>query len=113
MIRLWIILLTVFFCETGRAQTKYRETIRLPQMALKTNGLYWATSTPNLSFEIAPRRNKKLTWDILVGYNPFTYKNNKKLKHWLIQPEVRWWICERFNGHFFGLHAYGGEFNIG
>ncbi len=22
----------------------------------------------------------------------------------------RWWLCSRFNGHFFGVHALGGEF---
>ena len=27
-------------------------------------------------------------------------------------PEVRWWLCERFNGHFFGLHAGYTEYNI-
>lgn len=113
MIRLKIILFLMLFCGVGRAQTKYQDNIRLPQMALKTNALYWATSTPNASFEIATRKNKKLTWNFLVGYNPFTFKDNKKLKHWLVQPEMRWWTCERFNGHFFGIHAHGGEFNMG
>lgn len=30
----------------------------------------------------------------------------------MLQPEGRYWLCERFNGHFFGLHALGGEFNL-
>lgn len=30
-----------------------------------------------------------------------------------IQPEVRYWLCERFNGHFFGLHAHYAEYNAG
>ena len=35
------------------------------------------------------------------------------MKHWLVQPEVRWWSCTRFSGHFVGLHALGGGYNWG
>lgn len=31
----------------------------------------------------------------------------------MVQPEFRYWTCERFNGHFWGLHAFYGEFNMG
>lgn len=27
-------------------------------------------------------------------------------------PEYRWWSCSRFNGHFFGVHAMGGQLNV-
>ncbi len=79
--------------------------------ALKNNLIYDATLTPNLSLEIglAP----KTTLDLGAGYNPFTFDDNKKFKHWLAQPELRFWACERFNGFFFGIHAHGGEFNVG
>ena len=30
-----------------------------------------------------------------------------------MQPEVRYWLCEKFNGHFFGLHAHYAEYNVG
>lgn len=81
------------------------------KIGLKNNLLYDATLTPNLALEIglAPRT----TLDILGNYNPFTFKNNKKIKHWLVQPELRFWSCERFNGFFWGIHALGGEFNVG
>jgi hypothetical protein len=39
-------------------------------------------------------------------------KDDRKSKHWLVQPEFRYWTCERFNGYFFGIHALGGEFNV-
>lgn len=32
-------------------------------------------------------------------------------KHWVLQPEYRWWFCSKFNGHFVGVHALGGQFN--
>lgn len=82
-----------------------------PAVAVKTNALYWATSTPNLGFEVG--LGKQWTLDVLGGYNPFTFGDNKKLKHWLVQPELRWWTCERFNGHFLGVHLHGGMFNVG
>lgn len=40
----------------------------LPKFAIKTNALYWATSTPNLGFEVALA--KKLTLDVSGNYNP-------------------------------------------
>ena len=30
-----------------------------------------------------------------------------------MQPELRYWTCDVFNGWFFGLHAHGGQMNIG
>jgi hypothetical protein len=86
-------------------------SVSAQRLALKNNLIYDAALTPNLSLEIglAP----KSTLDIGGNYNPFTFKNNKKLKHWLVQPEMRFWSCERFNGFFWGIHALGGEFNVG
>jgi hypothetical protein len=39
--------------------------------------------------------------------------NNKKLAHYVVRPEFRWWLCERFNGHFFGVHAFFSNYNVG
>lgn len=88
-----------------------KQSLYMPEFAVKTNALYWATTTTNLSFEVA--LSKKYTLDVLGTYNPWEFSNNKKLKHWLVQPELRYWLCERFNGHFFGLHAHYAEFNVG
>ena len=107
------------------------------RMALKTNLLYDATTTINLGYEVA--LNRKTTLDIWVNYNPWTLGHkmvgldddavkevtglsytggtaayrDAKLKHFMIQPEMRWWLCEKFNGHFFGVHLHGGIFNVG
>jgi hypothetical protein len=37
----------------------------------------------------------------------------RKFKHWMIQPEARYWFCEKFNGHFFGIHFLVAGYNIG
>ena len=35
------------------------------------------------------------------------------MKHWLVQPEFRYWLSESFKGHFFGAHLSGGIYNFG
>lgn len=80
--------------------------------AVKTNLLYdIAAYTANLGVEIglAPR----WTLDVSANYNGWTLSDNRRWKHWVVQPEARYWLCDRFAGHFFGLHAHGGQFNIG
>lgn len=80
-------------------------------VGLKSNVLYDMTSTMNLGLEIglAP----KWSLELPVNYNPWEFSKNRKIKHWLVQPEVRYWLCERFNGHFFGLHGHVGGYNVG
>lgn len=81
------------------------------EVAIKTNLAYWATTTPNLQLELA--LTDRTTLELGGGINVFSFSDNKTLKYWLIEPEYRWWLCETFNGHFIGLHALGGQFNVG
>lgn len=80
------------------------------KVALKNNLVYDALLTPNLGIEIGLGR--ATTLDLSGNYNWFKRSNGKMFKHWLAQPEFRFWFCERFNGHFLGVHALGGEYNI-
>lgn len=77
-------------------------------VALKTNALYWATASLNLEAEVAIR--PKFTLDLLGAYNPWTYKDDKKMRFWLLQPEGRYWFCEKFEGHFVGFHLHGAQY---
>ena len=79
--------------------------------AIKTNLLYWGTTSPNLQLEFG--LSKKTTLELGAGFNLFEFSDNKKFKHVLVQPEYRYWFCERFNGHFLGVHAHGAQFNVG
>lgn len=83
------------------------------QVALKTNLLYDATTTPNLGIEIGAGR--KSTIQMFYGINPWKFNSTshgeRMLKHWVLMPEYRWWKCTKFNGHFIGFHAMGGQFN--
>ena len=81
------------------------------KVAVKTNLLYDATSTINLGTEFG--LSPKWTLDVSANYNPWTYSNNKKWKHWLVQPEARYWFCNKMMGHFIGFHTIAGSYNIG
>ncbi len=85
--------------------------VKAQQAAIKTNMLYDAAATVNLGVEF--RLGSHWTIDLSGNYNNWTFKENKKWKHWLVQPEGRYWLCESFNGHFFALHALGGQMNVG
>ena len=85
-------------------------TASAQQFGLKTNLLYDATATVNLGAEmrVAPR------WSIDVSGNLNAWSiNNHKWKHWLVQPEARYWFCDATAGHFVGAHLLGGQYNIG
>lgn len=77
---------------------------------IKTNLLYDAMASPSLGMEvgIAP----KWTLDVSGSLNGWDV-NGHKWKHWRVQPEARYWFCERFQGNFIAVHAIGGQFNFG
>lgn len=79
--------------------------------AIKTNVIYDATATANLGIEIglAP----KWTLDISGNLNAWSKNEATKWKHWMVQPEARYWFCDRFSRHFLGFHAIAGAFNFG
>lgn len=77
---------------------------------LKSNLLYDATATFNLGAEF--RLNDRWSLDIPFSYNPFTFSNNRKWKHFLVQPELRWWKNETFEGQFWGIHTHYGIYNV-
>lgn len=82
------------------------------QVGAKANMLWWATTTPNLGVEVAI--GKKLTISADGNYNAWTFfADGMSLRHWLVQPEVRYWTCKSFEGHFFGLHGHYGKYNVG
>ena len=81
-------------------------------VAVKTNALYWATTTPNIGVETSV--GKKHTLQLFYGFNPWKQSGGKQrsLRHWLLMPEYRYWFCESFNGWFVGAHLMGGQFNV-
>ena len=78
---------------------------------VKTNLLYDATATANLGVEIGLA--ERWSVDISGNYNAWNPIEGSRWKHWLIQPELRFWTCDRFAGHFIAVHAIGGQYNFG
>ena len=66
-------------------------TARAQQAGIKTNLLYWATTTPNIGLEwrLAPR---------------YTLS---------VMPEAKYWFCRVFERHYIGFHALYGQYNAG
>ncbi len=79
-------------------------------VGIKTNVIADATTTMNLAVEIGTA--PKNTLDLYFNYNPWELSGGKLLKHLLIQPEYRFWFCEKFSGSFLGVHLHGGLFNM-
>lgn len=79
--------------------------------AVKTNLLSDALLNPNIAgeFALAPR----WTFDVSGQFNIWDLSHDRKWKHWVVQPEIRYWFCDRFAGHFVGAHLLGGQYNVG
>lgn len=86
-------------------------SLQAQEIALKTNLLYLETTTPNVGLEFS--LNKKLSVDLTAGYNPWHFRNNSSLRHWLVQPELRYWQNQSFEGYFVGLYAMHSKFQVG
>ncbi|MCX4263737.1 MAG: DUF3575 domain-containing protein [Muribaculaceae bacterium] len=66
------------------------------ETALKTNLLYDATATVNIGLEqaVAP----KWSIDLSGNLNAWNMHDGARWKHWLVQPEVRYWFCQALDG---------------
>ncbi len=85
------------------------QTVRGQNVAVKTNLLSDMVLSPNLGIEVglAP----KWTLDVTGQFNAWKLSNDRRWKHWAIQPEARYWLCDRFSAHFLGAHVHGGQYN--
>lgn len=79
-------------------------------MAIKTNVPALAVTIPNLGVEFGFGGHFSI--DIPVYFRPFTISDSYKLDFWAVQPEFRYWLKQPMKGHFFGLHAHVGDFDI-
>ncbi|MGL5562221.1 MAG: DUF3575 domain-containing protein [Tannerellaceae bacterium] len=99
MIKCYLSVIFMMLCCTMQGQ----------YLALKSNVLYLSTATLNVGLETF--LSKQYTLDVSGAYNPWQFANDKMMKLWFIQPELRRWHCDTFAGHFYGLHAFYGEYN--
>jgi hypothetical protein len=78
---------------------------------VKTNAVAWATTSINAAYEAGLTDRTSL--EIGASYNPWTFAHNKKFRHLMLQPEYRFWACDRFLRGFWGVHLLGGIYNVG
>ena len=98
------LLLVLFFVGLSQG-------VKGQNIAVKSNILSDALLNPNIGIEvgIAP----KWTIDVSGQFNAWNLSHMRRWKHVAMQPEVRYWFCDRFSGHFVGMHLHGGWYNIG
>ena len=98
---LLLLTMAIFFVQETKAQ----------DIAVKTNIVYDATANINagVEFGLAP----KWSLDVSGNFNAWDMSHGRKWKHWFAQPELRYWFCDRFSGHFVALHLHGGQYNVG
>jgi len=84
---------------------------RAQDVAVKTNLVSDGLLSPNAGVEVGLA--ERWTLDVSGQFNAWTLSRGRRWKHWAVQPEARYWFCDRFAGHFIGIHAHGGQYNIG
>lgn len=93
----------------------FSATVTLGQaqkIAVKTNVIEWAAlGTINAGAEYAFTDHWALEADVL--WNPWTFSKQRSAKAWAVQAEGRYYLCRKFYGHFFGLHAQYGNYDCG
>ena len=67
-------------------------------------------ASPNLCVEL--KLSERFTLEAGVHYNPFPAGGDKRWKHWFVQPELRYWMCQPYGGHFFGTGLMYGVYNV-
>ncbi len=89
----------------------YTQGVKAQDVAVKSNLLSDAFLNPNMGLEVglAP----KWTLEVTGEFNGWTLSHDRRWKHWAAQPEIRYWFCDRFSGHFIGAHVHGGQYNMG
>lgn len=85
-------------------------TIAKNDWAIYTNLLLWSTGSVNAGVNYG--LSSKWTVGTMLSYNPWKY-GKTRLKHFLVSPGVRYWLCDNNAGHFFGANLTYARYNVG
>jgi hypothetical protein len=80
-------------------------------LGVKSNLLMDALLNINLGVEMP--LSQQWTVDVTGEYNGWILSHQRRWKHGYLQPEVRYWFCNRWTGSFLGVHLFGGQYNLG
>ena len=81
--------------------------------AVRNNLIYDISLTPNLGFDV--RVSPHWTVGLNAGYRPWPTddKTERKWKHLLIAPELRYWTDSTFHRSYWGTNIFYSHYNVG
>ena len=79
-------------------------------VAVKTNLAAWAGTIMNLAADV--QVSEHFSVELPVLWCPWYVSDKHAVKTFTIQPEARYWLSKPGKGHFFGVHAHVGWFNV-
>ena len=109
--RQWCVLLIfLLLAAKATAQGSTPDEPTTGRVSIKTNLLHDVTSTLNLGAEFL--LSDRFSLDIPISYNPWKLGSDRYWKHFLFQPELRYWAAEQQEGHFFGVHTHYATYDV-
>ena len=104
--------------NTAKSDTVATDSVKKRRVVLRTNLLYWATLSPNLSVDFRVGNH----WSLGLNYgrnfiplrNTVEHPHTRRLRHRFISPEVRYWTKGTFEPRswFFGLNGIYSQYNV-
>lgn len=79
-------------------------------LAVKTNLAAWAGTILNVAADV--QVSEHFSVELPVLWCPWYVSDKHAVKTFTIQPEARYWLSKPGEGHFFGVHAHIGWFNV-
>jgi hypothetical protein len=62
--------------------------------------------------EVSMALNRNVSLHLPVYYNPFVFKDNKKIQQFTIFPGLRYWLLESYVDGFAGINAIASSYHI-
>ena len=79
-------------------------------LGVKTNIAAWAGTIMNIAADVQVSEHFSIELPIL--WCPWHISSKHAVKTFTVQPEARYWLSKPGTGHFFGVHAHVGWFNV-
>lgn len=79
-------------------------------LGVKTNIAAWAGTIMNVAADV--QVSEHFSVELPVLWCPWYVSDKHAVKTFTIQPEARYWLSKPGEGHFFGVHAHIGWFNV-
>lgn len=79
-------------------------------LGVKTNLAAWAGTIMNVAADV--QVSEHISVELPILWCPWHISSKHAVKTFTIQPEARYWLSKPGEGHFFGVHAHIGWFNV-